>query len=129
MLQYSCYVIHMYGIYSIILNTFSPVHPRTHALFREQHDKMSVMGGTVVGVLREVLLKSINKSEQAVKLLISLMEIPGSNSSPDADYLEVSACFLSFSREVRHNALKEAIRCGKFRAEEDGDVMHNAISH
>lgn len=83
----------------------------------------------VFGLLREVLLKSINKSEQAVKLLISLMEIPGSNSSPDANYLEVSACFLSFSREIRHNASKEAIRCGKFRAEEDGEVMHNAISH
>jgi hypothetical protein len=56
------------------------------------------MGGTVGGLLREVLLKSINNSEQAAKLLISLMGVPGSNFSPDADYPEVSACFLSFSR-------------------------------
>jgi hypothetical protein len=54
------------------------------------------MGGTVGDLLREGLLKSINKFEQAVKLLISLMEVPGSNLSPDADYPEVSAFFPRF---------------------------------
>jgi hypothetical protein len=56
------------------------------------------MGRTVGGLLREVLLKSINKSEHTVKLLISLMEVPGSNLGPDANYPEVSACFLNFFR-------------------------------